>query len=488
MDLIKLYEDIVHAIRMAEAKRVNTLREDPECTGNVYLDKLNNEGRCWWMTACGNFETHSAVYAMLERGYRAADMHLLVLQHPHRAEKDETRLAYVQSEEKGRKRLYTVTSIGKYLHRHFPQAPDHVIRDVVAIHEITCKMGITFDMEEMLGIITDEDVYSCMCVLSHEEHPYRCYDPKLGWGLAYREDRNGDLLGRALVYKDGDLRCWVRSYKGDADHRDNDLKLENWLEENGWKQKHGWPYGAELRMIRSYDDDDDILAPYLDGSHDCVSMDDEAGRMRINSGGEYTLSGADGTLAYSCRTCENCGIRCQDTTPVGQDGGDGEFCENCQDDFVEVYGVREQYASSYGGSRRRVTVQYWLAKDEAVSSVDGDWYDPDNLPDSMVTLDYGDDEGKVCNIDDTVSDIDGYYWHQNDIVRDVDYDGVIRLTAGSDEGKYVDTDHAFECLHDGEIYHDDDGYVEVDGGKVATDNHEAWLEAQATQEVEVTNV
>ena len=85
-----------------------------------------NPGRPWFRNQYGKYRIHGAIWDMMMQ-YRPDDWHQLMLEWPHKAETDPSRLAYTRDERAGEADRQTVTSIGKYLTRHFPDAPDHKI-------------------------------------------------------------------------------------------------------------------------------------------------------------------------------------------------------------------------------------------------------------------------------------------------------------------------------------------------------------------------
>ena len=77
---------------------------------------------------------HPAVYDALLQ-YSPISWHAVVLELPHIAT-DGVRVAYTRNDEHGEQNRQTVTTVGKYLKRHFPDLRDDVIRDLVALHSV----------------------------------------------------------------------------------------------------------------------------------------------------------------------------------------------------------------------------------------------------------------------------------------------------------------------------------------------------------------
>lgn len=463
MDYVELFWNIHDAVQTCNNRQVLEHMLSYRSCGPHYPGE-----RWWWVSQTIEHEPHPAILFMLERGYRADDMHRLVLEWPHVAMKDATRLAYTQSVEKGKRGLQTVTSIGKYLHRHFSAVPDHVIRDVAELSAAGGTYELLWEMGQMLDIITNDEVHSCMSDLEvpSRYHAYNAYNPAYGWGLAVRIGLDGELQARALVNRNE--HCYVRSYtRGTGD----DLRLEAWLEKQGYEKYDAWPAGLKLAKIIY---GDDLVAPYLDGNNTYVK--DEGEYLRITKFDDgIQLQSSSGLVEYKSTSCENCGAYCRegDLVPVDRDGDYGA-CDGCISGFTAVRG-----RNGYRGYR-----EYYLHDDDdrVVWSVNDTAYDAEYLPDDMVLITKGTDEGKVCKVDSAVQDLDDEWWHESDIVNDVADSGIIELTAGQHEGSYCDTDYTFMCLYDGKVYHDDDGCVSVDGGFVAEANHAAWLKDQGEED------
>ena len=353
-------------------------------------------------------------YGLHEAVYRAVDLacpddwQQLVLEWPHASESDPTRLAYTRDDRKGVDNVQTITTIGKYLARHFSRLKDNQIRDIAALYAATgCEIVTT--MDEMLDTIQNGP-QSCMkwsnCHV--ENHPYRVYNPKYGWAMA-RRVVGGDVIGRALVYADDRSMCFVRSYRKTDGYSPSDEILEAWLVSQGYTHESGWPEGARLEYI---DGNGLFIAPYIDGDVQNVDVRRDSNNeryLRITDGGEYTCN-------------------CTNGYPEEEEDEDMEYCADCDshEHSEDMYWVGEY-------DDRHVCSSCREAYHEAVSR-----------------------GGRmlVLHQDDVtwVESMDRYY---DD--RYMSDNGIIEL----ENGEYEHIDNAWCCEHSNEWYHTDEDSVVV---------------------------
>lgn len=346
------------------------------------------------------------------------DWHEVVLQWPHKSGTDAGRLAYTQDEKKAQADLQTVTSIGKYLTRHFRSLPDHVIRGLA--HRFTVEGVEIRSTSAEIVEACQKGPKSCMQWEDWQvrdngrgHHPYEAYAPELGWKIAVRM-KDGDIIGRALLLDADGHKCFVRTYlmnPGDG-YSQRDEAMEEFLREQGYSSAGEWPDGARLAKIHTGRGDAQHLLPYIDGRTQTVS--DAGDYFEIEEGGEYECEYTDGTAEGGEREeCSHCGTihrNREDGLYVGRhvDNWVGSCCE---DDYTRVYG--------------RNGDEYYIRSNETVD-VDGESYDPEYLSD-------------------------------NDIVE-------------LDNGDYCHSDNAFHCPVNDAWYHTDDGRYTEDSGTVHEDD------------------
>ena len=413
------------------------------------------EPRGWFVRERSRSVLHRAVMEMiLDHCYRPHDWHQLLLEWPHKSDTDPNRLAYTRDERAGEADRQVVTTIGKYLTRHFPDAPDNLIRDIVAQHTYGGDMRITTNLDEMVNAVIEGPV-SCMsktglrltCDDGEKRHPYAVYAPQHGWGMAIRKDGN-DIMGRCLVWRgdhddDADYKCFVRSYKrekGTYSHSGSDEAIESWLKGQGYQRLASWPDGLQLQRydLRS----GGYLMPYIDGGTQHVDEDS----FCIDSNGYLDASNTDGVARDGNCECENCGARFNDDDEGGWVGTneDVHVCQDCLDNDYT-------YAYSRRGS------EYYIPNDRVIY-VSGSYYDTNYLSDNnIVQL----ADGEYCDMDNAVwiESVDEYY-HCND--RNICY--------AEDTERYELREDCWQCYATDKWYTDDTDSVEIEGNTYHPDD------------------
>ena len=410
----------------------------------------------WFAREADKYPHHPAIDKLLCRAAPiytyVQDWQLLVREHPHVSEESSTQIAYTQNEDKGERDIQTRTSMGKYLKRHMPQCPDHLLRDYVSQFINDGQCHITRDHEKMLDIIMNGP-QSCMDGRNfndYEDHPYNVYAPVLGWGMAYRTV-NGEYHGRALVNihraDDGsEEKIFVRSYctTESSGYSQRDPALEGYLGALGFRHECSWE-GCNVTRIAHNHESDVFLMPYIDGEVQRVEDRGEtAGVMRVTDNGDYDASCTCGhTMSVDREACASCGddTASDDLHAIGYHGDESVCCHCLENRYVHVYG--------------RQCEQYYVHCDDAVwCESDDEWYHDRYAGDNDVY--YVENEG-------------GYY-HSRDIWT----------CAGSDVMHHDDTPY-YEV--DGDTYHEDhlpDGWkIDENGVVVET----ATAETETTPEL-----
>jgi hypothetical protein len=372
-----------------------------------------------------------------------ADVYQLILEWPHDSKEGNHRIAYTRDERYGEADRQVVTTVPKYLARHFPAISSSTIRDIGAMF-VEAQIGIVRTMPEMLDIIKHgpgscmsggEDEFST-CV-----HPYETYDPQYGWHMAYVKE--GDVYtGRAVLNDE----TWVRTYRGnpkESAYSQADDRLNVWLKEQGYRKASSWS-GFKLKRIDE-SNDCGFVAPYLDGEDKDVDVYRNHLDIVSDGDGEFVCNETCGNAAERspCR-CSSCNDRTNedDMYSVGR-SGDDSVCQNCyENDYTVVYGRR--------GDR------YAVPNDDAVEA-DDEYYDCNWLEDNGIVRLH---DGEYTHQDNAVyiNSVDEYYPSESDYICYTQA-GEWELREDCVElenGEWCLTDEAWCCEHSGDYYAKDD--------------------------------
>lgn len=457
----------------------------------------------WAFVANGRrYDLHPAVEFIYDCMVLPVNWHLLALEWPHRSESDPTKVAYTRHEvDATRTKLplthprynpeqkHTVTTVQKYIKRHWPQLPDHLIQEINAKFNQTIKIKHTDDYREMITIM-GRGPRSCMTVEygtipfnsrdqemalawyddrtsdepDWDKHPYTVYRGENGWSLYYRLEDN-EVVARALVYKDPDdssaKPCWVRTYHDGG----RDTFLEQWFDTNGFVRKYSWPSGARLEAVSRSGSwaGSEYMMPYIDGDDRTVEF---CGDYFI-TGGDLSATETRGWIDVNNVDweCSDCGEGFSDDDDDDDEGTtvgrheDVRVCSHCLDNYTFVRG-----RSRWGNYR-----EYYVNDDYSCIVDDegrdtGDYIDDNNPPANYVSCYDRHGDGAWAHIGDVVS-IDGEYWPCNH--RDV-----VSLNEPSPDGDDYALVEDTWTDGDGAVHHDDHEHIMYDGHKWMKDD--AW--------------
>lgn len=444
----------------------------------------------------------------------------VLIEHPHVAETDPNRLAYTRNPKDGEDFLInghkrqTLTSVTKYLRRHYPEMKDH---ELFALSQQSDEFKLLTDIKEIIHAV-ETGPSSCMksssSVCSHEWkctrqhsvmqawlkdptneepdwylHPYSVYDHP-GWSLAIHKgpspvDGTFQIVGRALVYKGVFVRSFYQN-KDPAGYSQADTALEAWLQEKGCEKQDSWDGGTPIRHIAT---DEGPLLPYIDGDSCYVEViNDDILRIRKYACcGYYKADNTDGTGdAVEVEVEEEPVAHCTDCGDGIYDGDNSSYirndygtciCSSCLDNYT--------YARAFVNGRN---TRWYVPDDEAVY-VDDEAWDEQNLSDDIVELENGDyaykhnaveiDGEWYLEDDECVVEIEGLYYLKRDCWKDVDgtyhtpdeeYVVVGDNRYTEDDERVADTFERGYCLvedcwqdADGGIHHNSVDYCQQDG-------------------------
>lgn len=326
---------------------------------------------------------HPAVVLALQ--HSPTDWHLIALQNP--TPSTDGRLAYTQSEEKRSRNVTTVTSPGKYLKRHWPSLPDHIIRDLLAQAEPHTYEILT-TKDEIIHAVQNGPQTCMKWEEDYEVHPYEAYDPEYGWKLAIRKTHLG-ISARCLINDE----TFVRSFKAHGDDPKStlysypDQALEIYLQDLGYQKQRSWPDGLKLAKLQDYDH----FLPYIDG--DIQTVSEYGNYYRIDSDGDLKCDNTDGSVEEEDLTsCYLCGERTRETFDYSHHCE--QICECCVEDCTSVRGRRGYY--------------YYIDDESAIEGDDGRQYDRNYLSHNLRVEDI---DGIAIHEDNAIPTCDGEHVH-----------------------------------------------------------------------------
>lgn len=437
-----LIEEAVNAMSKArDARRAVWVQHVPDETeaSREYDQAIYKQACCrdWHFKLQEKFKLHPVVKTLLKQ-HRPADWQQLLLEWPHISETDQSRLAYTRDEKHGEADRQTITTIGKYVKRHWPDLKDHVLRDAQSTYhpdKLEIGQGIEYlikaielgprsCMQSGYGTIpfNSEDLLQLKRWLVNPEtevswydHPYSVYSAQYGWKMAIRIKDNG-IAGRCLLLDDGENKVFVRSYaraESDEHQSQTDHILETWLREAGFEKVKAWPQGASLDVVDHPSHSSEYLLPYIDGSGDNdrkLTLEDD--HFEVRHDGNYICNNTNGLadVRETCR-CDDCGdsVNRDDICFVGDE--DRAVCESCYGDYVwadsssgSVQVHRDQTSHIFSSYSR------WRHDEPSGRVVDG------SMPDDVV---YIENRGVYCRVDDAVrcTDEEWYFIGDPEIVR-----------------------------------------------------------------------
>jgi hypothetical protein len=375
-----------------------------------------------------------------EQAKYLTDWREMVLEYPHVADLDNTKVAFTENDAKGQADRQTVTTLGKYIKRHAPEIPDHVLRDIVAL-SIT-SVELVYDLAGMIEAV-QTGPKSCMQSerWNIDNHPYNVYDPQYGWHMAVRR-QGGLVVGRCLCLTHKGESLFVRSYKPHPDndgYSQSDEGMNAWLVERGYEHASGWVDGAKLRRIEA---GGDIVAPYIDGC--AQSCSDHGTHLVMDENGDLecasTMGYADNRDRTYCADCEE-SFDSEDGIWVGYHE-DHHVCDNCTSDYTYVMGRRGN--------------EYYI-HDNDIVWVNDQAYDENYLEDNGIV--YCEDDGEYRHKDDCVElDGEGTWIAKETVDEDDTYvclDADNKMWGRRDDCWYCETDEQwYSCDQNSEYYED----------------------------------
>ena len=219
----------------------------------------------------------------------------VLVEWPHRSEKDPEMIAYTQNKDKGERDIQTPVRVGRYLKRIIPELTDKALEFLVTSgkksEESTYTLLKDAALVQAVLSCTKTGPRSCMVgpgkPWSEEDHPYRAYASRFGWAMVGRYE-GSTLMARAIVNGDAYVRVYGPTEEGEFSNPDDPM-LREWLNSNSYTKISSW---AGKKLARIEYGDNSILAPYLDG--DCDHVTDDVSYLSITPRGELEFDDTSG--------------------------------------------------------------------------------------------------------------------------------------------------------------------------------------------------
>ena len=151
-DLIEEGLKAMSKAREAKRRAWAQYRPNESETSRAYDQVLYKKAcsRDWHFKLSSKFELHPVVKTLLKQ-HRPADWQQLLLEWPHVSETDQSRLAYTRDEKHGEADRQTITTIGKYVKRHWPHLKDNFLDDcITALLGGFTAYDVALDIQEIL--------------------------------------------------------------------------------------------------------------------------------------------------------------------------------------------------------------------------------------------------------------------------------------------------------------------------------------------------
>src|SRR5208283_5092633 len=284
----------------------------------------------------------------------------------HLSAKQPGRLAYTQSPEKGMADIQSIMSLDAYLAKYLPDLDSGTIMEIredfarLTAPEAQFKLATTpKDIEQVYTNFAENcEQVSSSCMryqrrsfgASLPVHPVQVYGAG-DLAIAYLTNSEGETTHRALCWPD--RKVYSRMYGDDSSLHDA-LKAAGYVKCRHYyaRDGHGSLEGARLLVIRN--DNDSIVAPYIDGA---LGMNLTCNKAKLSLSYDYACNNTDGLACDEEEeeerepeyTCEHCGDEVSEddtfliyTSRLGAES----WCEHCRESYsFYCEGYERDYSS-----------------------------------------------------------------------------------------------------------------------------------------------
>lgn len=263
---------------------------------------------------------HPAILDLIEnRGIMPAAAVQVLTEWPHRAatNPDPAAVAFARDLRAVREDRQTVTRLGRYVLRLWPDMPSREVELLIAKHcnlpHLSYRLVTGPQLEAVMADLADGTIRgprSCMSSVGYvktsigEVHPYASYarapqvDGAPQWGLALAELPGDGIMARGVVHLGS--KTYARLYRRDPANpetvRADDPGLAGWLQAQGFRHTGEYPEGATLWTAPVGRDGEAILCPWIDGANHRGMVRDDV--IVIRNSGPLDLQNTSGFAEF----------------------------------------------------------------------------------------------------------------------------------------------------------------------------------------------
>jgi hypothetical protein len=300
------------------------------CAGYANWQDIPADGQRWRIREITRTRQRYVI-PWLGSGWWTASAHWAV-HFPYPATSDPAKIAFTESEDRGRADRQTVMRPGAYLRKYFGEhlSEDDIQRWALEWSSRFAPAALQFakTADEIESVYVNGP-NSCMAYCADDfdgsVHPTRAYaGPDLQ--VAYICHSDGTITGRAVVWPDKNKHGRVY---GDTDRMGSALAAAGYAYSN--------LEGARLTRIEA---GPGLHVPYLDG---CQYVNDDGEYLTIDPGGSICADSTSGTVGY--QYCEGC----EDIVADGEERHaphGGTYCDYCFNERYTYCSGCDEYADS----------------------------------------------------------------------------------------------------------------------------------------------
>jgi hypothetical protein len=257
---------------------------------------------------------------------------------------DPTKLRYTPSVEYGKADRQIVTTLGKFLTKHYPDLGANLIRDlqnewISQTKPAAIKFASTPDEVEH---VYTHGPHSCMRSggdSEPDEHAARIYGYCKHTRVAYSEE-GGKIVARSVVREDVEPKRYIRVYPNDQHRFAAALEAAGYVEDIE---------GLDGLLVPAIWEGHRLIMPYVDGIG-YGALEGKSVRLKVNSDsrGDFEVQSTSGYAypdgveddSWTCPRCDH--THESDEQSCYSEYEERTFCTACEDDFTTARDERRR--------------------------------------------------------------------------------------------------------------------------------------------------